>query len=82
MPSHRCRHRARGDKEDEVAAAAGLILAQLPGKRQVSLQAARTAFGSFLRPPYFFKGTMTGPNAPQSPGAELLPISAEYPRAR
>lgn len=52
--------------------APGLLPAHLPGKWQASLQAAWTAFEAFLHPPHFFKGTMTGPDAPQSPEAELL----------
>lgn len=83
-PFTRHRHRSRENKEDAVGTAPGLLLAQLPEKRQLSLQPACTAFEAFLHAPHFFKGTMTGSNAPQSPGAELLrlrnaPVRIELP---
>lgn len=70
--SHGCRYRAREDEEDAAATAPGLLLAQRPEKRRVRLQAACTAFEAFLHLPHFFKGTMTRPNAPHNPEAELL----------
>lgn len=76
-----------------------LLLAQTPWKKQqVSLEdkdASTRAAGAFRHPPRFLQGKITGPDAPQSPGAGLLHLqdtplrtkhhganSAQHPMAR
>lgn len=63
--------RERGEGSRGTAEPA--LLAQTPWKgQQVSLEDASTgAAGALRHPPRFFQGKITGPDAPQSPGAGL-----------